>query len=54
MTLKAAVVESVEQTDAQLAGATALAGDASVMRFQAGGFGDCKALVHVSISMHSV
>lgn len=37
MTLKAPAVETVKLIDAQLAGTTALAGDASVMRFQAGG-----------------
>lgn len=37
MSLRAAVVETVEQRDAQLAGTTALAGGASVMRFQPGG-----------------
>lgn len=41
MTRKAPVFETVKQMDAELAGTTALtlAGDASVMRFQAGAEG---------------
>ncbi len=54
-TLKARAAEAAKQTGAQLARATALAGDASVMRSQAGGLerGDGEALVHIKITCSS-